>query len=114
MQCPAKFRNAAGQYVVGYEGVGPNRANQLLFGNDLAALLSQAKQHFHHLGLEVSGRTVTEDGVEVRLNDTRADFEGGGQTGLQRYVARLYPRLTRNVDGAGMSCGGASLGKTSS
>ena len=49
-----QFRDAARQYVVADEGVGPDGPHQAFLGHDLTGVRSKAHEHLHDLGFQAN------------------------------------------------------------
>ena len=71
----SQFRDGARQHVVADERVGPHRTDQALLGDDLVAVLGQAPQDVHHLGLEAHRAGGSPHAVERRFDEELANSE---------------------------------------
>src|SRR5262249_15040679 len=71
----AQLGDQARQDVISNEGVRPDGADQAFFGHDFVRVLGQIDEHLHGLGLDVAHMSFQRDGMELRLDEPRANAE---------------------------------------
>lgn len=72
-ECLAQLRNRLGKCVFGDVGVGPERVEQLLFGDERARRVEQMQQEIQQLRRQLHDGIVTMDAVARAIDEERAE-----------------------------------------
>jgi hypothetical protein len=84
--------NRSSKDIVSHKGVGPNRADELVFGQDLVGVSGQLNEDLHDLGFEVEGFLPLLNTVDLRLDFPVPEMEAAFQIlGPSMRITRIIP-----------------------